>query len=162
MIFRQATADDAKDLLTLTHTAFIRYAREVGKNVKGVSETYDDILEDIENKYVLLAIDEDQLVGAIRLETIENIVYISRLCSSKGNKEINVGALLIEKTKELVEADALCLHTGTKISSLVMFYYRCGFYIDSVSHEKGYPRGLFVCKLTDNDDIDYVKLTEDK
>lgn len=162
MIFRKATQDDAKELITLTHTAFLRYAREVGQTVKGVSETFDDILNDIENKYVLLAFDNDELVGAIRLETIENIVYISRLCSSKSSKESNVGALLIEKAKELVEADALCLHTSTKISSLVMFYYKCGFYIESIKHDRGYPRGLFVCKLKDNKNVNYEELTMNK
>lgn len=162
MIFRQATQEDAKNLLTLTHTAFLRYAQEVGQSVKGVSETYDDILSDIEKKYVLLAFDEDELVGAVRLETIENIVYISRLCASKGKKETNVGALLIEKAKNIAKADALCLHTGTKLSSLVVFYYRCGFYIKSVSNDRGYPRGLFVCQLTENENIDYVKLTANK
>ncbi len=162
MIFRKATQEDAKDLITLTHTAFLRYEREVGQRVKGVSETFDDILYDIENKYVLLAIDDNELIGAIRLEHIENIVYISRLCASENNKNINVGAMLLDKAKDLVSADALCLHTSTKISSLVMFYYKCGFYIESIKHDRGYPRGLFVCNLCEKDKIDYQLLTKNK
>ena len=162
MIFRQATTEDAKELISLTHTAFLRYAREVGKSVKGISETYDDIIWDIEHKYVLLAIEASEIIGAVRVETIENISYISRLCASNSYKELNVGAMLIDKIKETVTTDALCLHTSTKISSLVVFYYKCGFYIEDISHQRGYPRGLFVCNLKNDNDIDFCKLTENK
>lgn len=162
MIFRQATIEDAKNIITLTHTAFLRYAREIGQTVSGTTETYDDIIYDIENKLVLLAIENDELIGAVRVETIENISYISRLCSSNSYKELNVGALLIEKVKEQVTTDALCLHTCTKIPALVVFYYKCGFYIEDVSHKKGYPRGLFVCPVNPDKSIDYVAITQNK
>lgn len=165
MIFRQATPEDAKELITLTHTAFLRYAREVGRSVRGTSETFDDILYDIESKYVLLAVDEhdNKLAGAVRVEVIGSIAYISRLCSSEKYKDSGTGFQLIEKIKSIFDVEALCLHTSTKITSLVMFYYRCGFYIHSVNHDRGYPRGLFVCPLGDNNtDIDYLELTRVK
>jgi hypothetical protein len=36
------------------------------------------------------------------------------------------------------------LHTASKYSSLVRFYYGCGFYILSTSTERGYVRALMV------------------
>lgn len=162
MKFRKATPEDAKDLITLTHTAFLRYAREVGKSVRGTSETYDDILFDIENKYVLIAQDDNGIAGAARIEVLGNVAYVSRLCSSESHKEVNAGGQIIEKIKDIFDVDALCLHTSTKISSLVMFYYRCGFYIHSVCYKRGYPRGLFVCNLKENTDIDYMTVINER
>ncbi|MBQ9624672.1 MAG: GNAT family N-acetyltransferase [Clostridia bacterium] len=160
MNFKKAEKEDAEKLLALTHNAFLRYAKEVGQQVKGVSETLEDIIYDIEKKYVLLAYKDDELVGATRLEDIENIVYISRLCASDTSS--NIGKQLIAEAKRIKADKPLCLHTSTKISSLVGFYYKCGFYVQSVSHKKGYPRGLFVYCNENCEEIDFEGLTKDK
>ena len=36
------------------------------------------------------------------------------------------------------------LHTGSKVASLVKFYYGRGFYVDSTTKDKGYVRALLV------------------
>ena len=160
MEFKKAQKSDANELLTLTHNAFLRYAKEVGKEVKGATETLEDVTFDIENKYVLLAVDNNKIIGAVRLETIGDIIYVSRLCSDKGNK--STGEKLLRKAKEIANAKALCLHTSTKIPSLVSFYYKCGFYVHSVSHKRGYPRGLFVSELSDCSGLDFESSTKDR
>lgn len=159
MNFRTATTDDAREILTLTHTAFMRYAQAIGQSVRGTTETLDDVIYDIENKTVLLAISEGTIVGAIRCEQLDHIVYASRFCSLPNTKEENVGYRLMDRVKEEFPVDAICLHTCTRLTKLVMFYYRCGYYVHSVSHQRGYPRGLFVCRLTDAE-LDYDRLTE--
>lgn len=163
MKFRKATPDDAKAILTLTHTAFLRYAQEVGKAVKGTTETIDDVISDIEEKYVLVCVDDNgEIQGSVRCEQIENVVYISRLASARNASVANVGVALMEKAKEIFNVDALILHTSTKIKNLVMFYYGLGFYIADVDNTRSYPRGLFVCPLTNNKDYDPIALAKER
>ena len=38
----------------------------------------------------------------------------------------------------------LSLHTGSKISSLIRFYYGRGFFIESTDTDRGYVRALLV------------------
>lgn len=160
MNFRKATAADAQEILELTHIAFMRYANEVGKPVAAVSETLDDVLNDIETKDIYIAIEDDKIVGAIRIKILGEIAYLSRFCAVPAKEGLHVGKDLMDLIKNDLDVQAICLHTSTKLYSLVIFYYRCGFYVHSVSHDRGYPRGLFVCKLTDND-LDYEALTKD-
>ena len=159
MKFKKATADDAKTLLEITHTAFMRYANEVGQSVAGTTENLDDILSDIEHKDVYLAIHEGQTVGSIRVQMIEDIAYLSRFCALPNTEGLQIGRNLMEHLKNKLKVNALVLHTGTKLTRLVIFYYRCGFYVHSVSHQRGYPRGLFVCKLGEGNP-DYDSLTQ--
>ena len=161
MKFRKATPDDAKAILTLTHTAFLRYAQEVGKAVKGTTETIDDVIDDIEEKYVLVCEDEKgDIQGCVRCEKIENTMYISRLAAAKHSTVPNVGALLMDRVKELFDVDALLLHTSSKIRNLVMFYYNLDFHIVEIDSSRGYPRALFVCPLTNNKDYDPIALAQ--
>ena len=36
------------------------------------------------------------------------------------------------------------LHTASKYGALMRFYYGRGFYVESVSHDRGYPRARLV------------------
>ena len=159
---RRATEEDAKEILNLILSAFSRYSNEVGIKVAALTESEDDIIQDIKNKNVFVAVADNKVVGSVRYEIIKNIAYISRFCSATDTKLINIGKSLIDYVKEecyVSGINAICLHTSTKLSGLVNFYYKCGFFVFDVNRSHGYPRGLFVCSLTGLES-DYISLTE--
>jgi len=158
----RAVKNDAKQIHDLVLSAFARYASEVGFVVAALKESEEDIIADIENKNVFIAVSDNKVVGSIRYEKIKNIAYISRFSASANTKIDNIGKSLIDYVKEECSAsgiDAICLHTSTKLTGLVRFYYKCGFFVFDINRDRGYPRGLFVCPLTDRES-DYVALTE--
>ncbi|UKI36392.1 MAG: hypothetical protein L6V93_21240 [Clostridiales bacterium] len=52
---------------------------------------------------------------------------------------------LVDINMRVLGVKKLYLHTGSKISSLVTFYYGRGFYVESTSTDRGYIRAQ-MCK----------------
>ena len=51
---------------------------------------------------------------------------------------------LVDKIMVKRGVKRISLHTGSKVTSLIRFYYGRGFYIDSTDKSKGYVRALLV------------------
>ena len=51
---------------------------------------------------------------------------------------------LVDKIMIKKGVKQICLHTGSKVTSLIRFYYGRGFYIDSTDKSKGYIRALLI------------------
>ena len=51
---------------------------------------------------------------------------------------------LVDKIMVKKGVTQIQLHTGSKITSLIRFYYGRGFYIDSTDKSRGYVRALLI------------------
>lgn len=147
-IIREATEQDAKDIAEITRSAFVAYAQLAGlQTVDALSETIDDIVADIKSKIVLVAYLDDKVVGSVRVSVNDTEGYLSRYGVSTEYQNLGIGKALINmvdvKMRQL-GIKRLQLHTGSKITPLIRFYYGRGFYIDSTSKDKGYIRALLV------------------
>lgn len=149
MHVRLATEEDAESILEITREAFKKYVELAGLDtITALTETKEDVLEDIKNKLVLIAISDDVPVGSVRLELKDdNTAYLSRFGVRTTNQNAGIGKSIMHLTDRLMHKHGikqLQLHTSAKVSSLIRFYYGRGFYIDSTDKSKGYVRAFLV------------------
>lgn len=149
MHVRLATEDDAESILEITREAFKKYVELAGLDtITALTETKEDVLEDIKNKLVLIAVSDDVPVGSVRLELKDDhTAYLSRFGVRTTNQNAGIGKSIMHLTDRLMHKHGikqLQLHTSSKVSSLIRFYYGRGFYIDSTDKSKGYVRAFLV------------------
>lgn len=150
VLFKAAIAKDAPEIASVTKKAFAYYAGLAGLDtIEALSEDIETVKKDISDKLVYIAVSEGKIIGSLRIKINEKekTAYLSRfglLAPYRGN---GVG----KKFLEFVDAKMKCagvkrllLHTSSKISSIMIFYYSNGFYADGVSHDMGYPRALLI------------------
>ena len=147
---RLATMEDIPDIMSITREAFIKYRELAGvENTPALDETYDDIERDIKNKIVLIAFSNGDPVGSVRLEIDKEnkTAYLSRFGVKITSQNNGIGKSIMNIVDKIMKEEGvkkIYLHTASKITSLVRFYYGRGFYIDSTDKSKGYIRALLV------------------
>jgi len=144
---RLANENDIESILEITKEAFASYVKLAGiESVAALNETPEDIKKDLENKIVLIALQDKTPVGCVRVEILEdNTAYLSRFGVRTTNQNNGIGKSIMNLVdKIMIEKGVkeISLHTGAKITSLVRFYYGRGFYIDSTDKSRGYVRAL--------------------
>ena len=147
---RLATMEDIPDIMSITREAFIKYRELAGvENTPALDETYEDIERDIKNKIVLIAFSNGDPVGSVRLEIDKEnkTAYLSRFGVKITSQNNGIGKSIMNIVDRIMKEEGvkrISLHTASKITSLVRFYYGRGFYIDSTDKSKGYIRALLV------------------
>lgn len=147
---RMANFDDIPDIMSITREAFIKYRELAGvEHTPALDETYEDIENDLKTKIVLIAFSDGDPVGSIRLEIDKenHTAYLSRFGVKISSQNNGIGKSIMNIVDKIMVDQGvkrLSLHTASKITSLVRFYYGRGFYIDSTDKSKGYVRALLV------------------
>lgn len=147
---RRAKEEDAEHIRSITNEAFEKYC-EMAKlpDIAALHDTLEEIKRDIEEKIVLVAFIDDEVVGSVRVsiddETKE--AYLSRFGVSTRYQNLGIGKALmnmVDITMRHNGVSRIMLHTASKVFPLVRFYYGRGFYIDSTTKDCGYVRALLV------------------
>ena len=148
---RLATYEDIPDIMTITREAFTKYGEMADcdcNRLEALRETEDDIRRDIDNKIVLVAIQDGVPLGSVRVEIFpDNTAYLSRFGVRLNNQNNGVGKNIINLVDRIMISKGikrLSLHTGSKVTSLIRFYYGRGFFIESTDTDRGYVRALLV------------------
>lgn len=146
---RMATYDDIDDIMSITKEAFIKYAELAGiETTDALTETYEDVKKDIDTKIVLIALSDGVPVGSVRVEVFDdNTAYFSRFGVKLTSQNNGIGKSILNLVDRIMKKKGvkkICLHTASKITSLIRFYYGRGFYIESTDTTKGYIRALLV------------------
>ncbi len=147
---KRATPEDVSAIKKITKDAFLKYCEMAGLDydIEALNETAEDVLRDIETKEVFVVFIDDQPVGAVRIELLDNHeAYLSRFAVKSSQRNNGIGKILMSVVdKVMIENNVkiLRLHTGSHVSPLIRFYYGRGFYIDSVEHDRGYPRAELI------------------
>ena len=156
VLIRAATEADIPAIAEITHQAFLLYAAQIGipSAISALKEKEADVAAALREKYVLVAESADgEILGSVRYEDLGGgIGYLSRFGVSPAAQHSGVGKCLIDAVAEGCRAlglSAIALHTGAKVSHLVQFYYRSGYYVHSTTWERGYVRALFLHELSD-------------
>ncbi len=145
-----ATEDDIPAIHKITRHAFIKYCEDAGLDfdIAALNETYDDIKRDIETKNVFVVRIDDEPVGAVRVEILdEGEAYLSRFAVDDSHRNSGIGKILmsvVDKIMKQHNIKLLRLHTCSKVTALIRFYYGRGFYISSVDYSRGYPRAELI------------------
>ena len=146
----RASEHDAEAIRQITAEAFEKYCELAGLDtIAALNETIEDIHRDIEEKIVLVAYIDNEVVGSVRVGINEENMeaYLSRFGVSTKYQNLGIGKALmnmVDITMRHNKVKRICLHTASKVFSLVRFYYGRGFYIDSTSKDRGYVRALLV------------------
>lgn len=146
---RIAKEEDAHAISTLTREAFKTYAENTERfDIAALREESETVAEDIRSKIVLAAVDEDVIVGSVRVEiNRDSTAYLSRLCVLESYRRRGIGGSLLTAVDEIMKKNnisRLYLDTSAKFTKLVVFYYLHGFYIESVDWSLNYPRARFI------------------
>jgi ribosomal protein S18 acetylase RimI-like enzyme len=147
-IIRRAEASDAGAIYTILQKAFREYAQAAGlTEVEALKETIADIEREIREKAVYIALIDSIVVGTVRVDISGDTAYISRFAVNSSHRNIGIGKSLMNLVdKYLISKNVreVCLHTASRYGALMRFYYGRGFYVDSVTHDRGYPRARLV------------------
>ncbi len=145
-----ATEEDIPAIHKITRHAFIKYCEDAGLDfdIAALTETYDDIRADIETKNVFVVRIDDEPVGAVRVELQENNqAYLSRFAVDDSHRNSGIGKILMSVVDKIMKQNnvkLLRLHTCSKVTALIRFYYGRGFYISGVDYSRGYPRAELI------------------
>jgi len=147
-VIRHAVVSDAPDIHALLQDAFREYAEAIGiSELEALKETISDIEFEIANNTVFVAIIDGIIIGTIRIEITGDEAYISRFAVNSCYRGMGVGESLMNLADKYIKSKGIkrsFLYTASHNTNLVRFYYNRGFYTESVSHERGYPRARMV------------------
>ncbi len=147
---KSATEEDIPAIHKITHDAFLKYCEMAGLdyNIEALTETYDDIRRDIETKNVFVVRIDDEPVGAVRIKLLpNNEAYLSRFAVASSNRNNGIGKILMKVVDKVMKENnvkTLRLHTCSKVTALIRFYYGRGFYISDVEYSRGYARAELI------------------
>lgn len=147
---RKANISDISQIRKVTKDAFALYIKSAHLDtIPALSESEEDIRQDIETKVVLVAYIGDKIVGSLRLDLRDDkTAYLSRFGVEPGCQNLGIGKSLMNIVDNLMREyhiRQLQLHTASQIGPLIRFYYGRGFYVDSTTKDRGYIRAL-LCK----------------
>ena len=149
-IIRRAKLSEAAAIYEILQKAFKEYAGASSlTGLEALKETPEDIEEDIKNKVVYVAIIDNEIVGTIRIDITGESAYISRFAVNSSHRNIGIGKSLMNLADKYLLSKGVkevYLYTASKYAALMRFYYGRGFYVESVSYDRGYPRAKLVKK----------------
>lgn len=146
---RMANYGDIPAIMNITREAFVKYQQMSGvEKLAALEESYNDVKHDIDTKVVLLALSDGEPVGSVRVEVFpDHTAYLSRFAVKVTSQNNGIGKSimnLVDKIMIKKGVTKMRLHTGSKITPLIRFYYGRGFYIESTDTSRGYVRALLV------------------
>jgi len=163
----KANVQDAEAIHKLTIKSFKHYSERILKDgeLEALSETLVDVLNDIKEKYVIKCLMDEKLVGSVRFAVLDdNIAYLTRFGIDPDIQSLGLGSLLLEKAQQEcinLGVKAITLYTASKMTSLVAFYLKHGYYIHSITRDKGYIRAFLVNELVPMDEMyDYESIVK--
>lgn len=144
-----AKNEDAPYISEITKTGFREYCASAGlSSIAALTETIEDIIHDIETKNVYVAVINDIIVGCVRIEILDDgTAYLSRFAVKQNQQNSGIGKILmnvVDKNMRSRGVKCIKLHTASKITGLIRFYYGRGFYISEVENSRGYPRATLI------------------
>ncbi len=147
---RKAAIDDSEAIYSIIRQSFKQYRKDTGLTVKidALDESIEVVKKDIMTKEVFVAFIDDVPVGTIRVEIMpDNTAYISRFGVNPDYHNIGIGKSLINLVDKFVVSKKIKLvrlHTASMHKDLVRFYYGRGFYVESITNDRGYIRAMMV------------------
>ena len=146
---RLANYDDIPAIMSITREGFVKYQQMTGvKHLAALEESYNDVKKDIDTKVVLIAFSDGDPVGSVRIEVFpDKTAYLSRFAVKVTSQNNGIGKSIMNLADRIMIKKGVTemrLHTDSKATPLIRFYYGRGFYIDSTDKSRGYTRALLV------------------
>jgi GNAT superfamily N-acetyltransferase len=128
--------------------AFQSYAMDAGlpfESVGAICESIDTIKDDIQKKICYVGMYNDRVIATARLEPIRDgsASYLSRFGTHPDFVSTGIGGSFIrffEGQMALYGCEKIVLHTASRASRTVQFYYKNGFHVTGTDNKYGYIR----------------------
>lgn len=147
-IVRRAEGADSDAVYAILQAAFIEYAQHAGlASVEALRETVTDIRNEIVNKAVYVAEIDGNIIGTVRLDIHGCDAYLSRFAVSSETRNLGIGKSLmnvVDKYLTSCGVTKVSLHTASRHSALVRFYYSRGYFTETIETDRGYLRAKMV------------------
>lgn len=147
---RQAAKSDAPIISRITKKAFEEYSRLLPSLPEALTETEDDIENDIKTKFVFVAELNRNIIGTVRLQLKDDRMYLSRFAVDPESQGSGIGKHILEYCSiisKVYGAKEIYLHTASNAQVLMNLYESCGYTITDVTTDRGYNRAELVKKL---------------
>ena len=146
---RLANYDDIPAIMSITREAFVKYQQMTGvEHLMALEESYNDVKKDIDTKVVLLALSDGEPVGAVRIEVFpDKTAYLSRFAVKVTSQNNGIGKSIMNLADRIMKKKGVTeihMHTDSRATPLIRFYYGRGFHIDSTDKSRGYTRALLI------------------
>lgn len=148
---RFATEEDAESIIEITREAFALYKKQSGADkLEALAESYSDVVKDIREKLVFVALSDGERIGCVRVEIKDDrTAWLTRFAVKVNSHNGGIGKKLLNRIDQVMkekDVKSISLYTASEVDSLMRFYGGCGFNIESTDNKRGYTRS----KLTKN------------
>lgn len=129
MFIMKAKTHDLESILLLQKKAYKSEATLYNDfNIPPMTQTIDELVNEVSNEIVLKAEINEQIIGSIRAEEEDGIVYIRRLIVEPEYQGKGIGTtLLLEIEKYFPTATLFELFTGVKSYRNIKLYEKNGY-----------------------------------
>jgi ribosomal protein S18 acetylase RimI-like enzyme len=139
LTFRTATLSEGEEVGRVIRAAFTPYIRALGRELPAdgspqFAEGWKQFVAELERGDVYVALDDAQIVGAVRTKPQENDLYIYQIGVDPARQGTGVGSWLLQRIDEVARArglGGLTLETAEMAVANIRLYQRHGFEIVS-------------------------------
>lgn len=148
---RPATEKDVESIIEITREAFLIYQEMTGaETLDALDESYLDVVRDIKDKLVLIAMSDGEPVGCVRVEIKDDkTAWLTRFAVKVTCQNNGIGKSMMNHVDKMMKREgvkSISLYTASKVASLIRFYYGRGFYVESTDTSRGYIRAKLIKK----------------
>jgi GNAT superfamily N-acetyltransferase len=137
LTFRTAMLSEGEEAGRVIRAAFTPYVRALGRELPAdgsaqFAEVRQRFAAELERGDVYVALDGEQIVGAVRTEPRENALYIHQIAVDPSRQGTGVGSWLLARIDEVARSrglGGLSLETAEMAEANVRLYRRHGFEI---------------------------------
>ena len=124
----EATASDLPSILALQKLAYQSEAELVGDySIAPLTQTFDGITNDFNNGILLKAVENNEIIGSVRVHISGNTVHVGRLIVSPAHQNKGIGAALLHAAEALYPKARLELLTSEKSEKNLHLYRKNGY-----------------------------------
>ncbi|MBN2853253.1 MAG: GNAT family N-acetyltransferase [Clostridia bacterium] len=137
---RNAVKQDIEDILRIQKKAFAFQAKKYNDyEMPPMVETYEDVLKDIENQMVFVAVLDSKIVGSVRVIRNQDEAEIKRLAVDDDYHNNGIGHMLMDIAElQHRELKRLWLLTGSESYKSINMYKKLGYEIYKEADHKDY------------------------
>ncbi|TNF53724.1 GNAT family N-acetyltransferase [bacterium] len=148
ILIRESVESDIPEILSIQLSAFKVYTDWLKpEQIPPLSETFDDVRKDFNNKHILVAEVKGRIVASVRYEIRSGVCCLEKLSVAPEVQGRGIGrTLVLEVEKEVKDkAHKIYLETGLLAHDLLVFYTRLGYSAEAVlrNHFGGFDWVVF-------------------
>ena len=128
MEITKAKERDLPSILSLQKLAYQSEAELVGDySIPPLTQTLDGITDDYNNGTLLIAVENDEIIGSVRVRFLENTLHIGRLIVSPSRQNQGIGTELLLAAEALYPNARYELFTSDRSSKNLSLYIKNGY-----------------------------------